>query len=399
MKERYDIVVVGAGVLGGATAALLADRGYSVALLGALEVTTIPPTGFDVRSYSLTPASRRILERLDVWPLIPVDRIAAYERVEVWDAWSHGRISFDCRDRDLPVMGYIVEHASLHAAVSTAIAQFDKLDHWCEDVSDISLDADGVTLRLPSGQGLRARLIVACDGADSLTRATLGIEVDAHAYSQSALVCNVIADVAHGSVARQRFLAHGPLAVLPLPLPDACAIVWTTSIEHARQLEAMAEDEFEHTLGRACDASLGAMQLSSARRSFALKRQHAQRYCASRGVLVGDAAHVVHPLAGLGLNLGLLDAAALHDVLRDPKVLDRPYAHLRHYARWRRSEALLLLQATDKINRLFSNKNLILRLLRGGGLRLTDRLAPLKHRFIDYATGNVGDLPRLARPG
>jgi 2-octaprenylphenol hydroxylase len=225
-----------------------------------------------------------------------------------------------------------------------------------------------------------------------------GLEVRGHDYEQRAVVCNLRCQLPHGETAWQRFLPQGPIALLPLA-DGRVSIVWSTTPERAAQLLEMDDESFRAAVAEASDGCLGEMLDAGPRAAFPLRMRHAPVYTRARYALVGDAAHTVHPLAGQGVNLGFLDAAALAQVVgaglaagRDPG----DPALLRRYERWRKPENVLAMRAFDGINRLFSNDNPGLGAVRRAGLTLVDRLAPLKGVFIRRAMGLEGDLPAAA---
>jgi 2-polyprenylphenol 6-hydroxylase len=264
----------------------------------------------------------------------------------------------------------------------------------------LSLDGERAELQIEDGRRLQARLVVGADGAASPSRAMAGLEVTGHDYEQRAVVCNLRCQLSHGDTAWQRFLPDGPIALLPLA-DGRVSIVWSTTPEHAAALLGADDESFRAAVGEAADGCLGEVLEAGPRAAFPLRMRHAPVYTRARYALVGDAAHTVHPLAGQGVNLGFLDAAALAETIvaglaagRDPG----DPALLRRYERWRKPENLLAMHAFDGINRLFSNEHPALGALRRTGFTVVDRLPPLKSLFIRRAMGLEGDLPGVARP-
>jgi 2-octaprenylphenol hydroxylase len=267
-------------------------------------------------------------------------------------------------------------------------------------VSEIALEQDAATLRLRDGRRVSTRLLVGADGRDSLVRDRVGIASRGWAYDQQALVANVEVERWHQETAWQRFLPTGPLAFLPLR-DGRCAVVWSVAEPRAEELLGLDEDEFRSALEDAFDRRLGAIGAIGPRAAFPLRFQHAEQYVRPRLALIGDAAHAVHPLAGQGVNLGLMDAAELAEALDEARARGRDIGGawtLRRYERARRGENALMLTAMDGFKRLFSNRILPVAVARSLGLAAVDRITPLKHVFMRHALGLSGGLPPLARP-
>ena len=394
-----DWLVVGNGVVGATTACLLADAGFSVAVLDSVGRAPAGPEGWDLRTYSLTPASRRILSATGVWPLLDEQRIAPYARMAVWEAAHGAQIDFDAGHLAQPALGYILEQSCLWRALQAGLSARPRVARYTGTLACLEQTAESATLTLANGQRLQARALVACDGPDSPLRQLAGMGCDVQAYPQQAVIANVETGAPHDFIARQCFLAEGPLAFLPLPDPRRCSIVWSMSPAAAEATLAQDDAAFSAALGRAFDHRLGPVLSTSARLAFPLRRQHALTYSEGRVVLVGDAAHVVHPLAGQGLNLGLLDAAVLAEraAAAGPLGLEAPAPLFRRYERQRRGEVLAMLAATDGLNRLFLYHAPWAGWLRSAGLALTQRLAPMKQLLMAHAMGDLGDLPQVAR--
>ncbi|MEX2480030.1 MAG: FAD-dependent monooxygenase [Gammaproteobacteria bacterium] len=398
MSPPFDIAVVGAGVTGLTAAALAAHEGARVVVVAA-ECDFSPPhaTVMDLRTYALTPAAARVLDYVGAWELLDHKRIGKFDSMSVWDAGSRGRIEFTPPPLHVGPLGWIVEQRNLIAALGRVLTE-QGVPVRRQALAACS-GANPALLTLADGQHVAARLVIGADGMNSMLRRCAGIEWREESYEQRAIVANVTTTLPHRRIARQRFLPSGPLAFLPLAAPHESSIVWSCTTARAAALEREDDSGFARELAHAIEHDLGDIVAVSARAGYPLGRARAGRLVSGSLVLVGDAAHRLHPLAGQGLNLGLLDVAALFECLGPAAGAagwPRPAA-LRRYERWRQSEAQMLLVATDALHRLFQREEFALRWLRGAGFGLTDACRPLKHWFADRAMGNSGDVPRIAR--
>lgn len=396
-----DVAIVGGGVVGATLGAALGAAGMQVALIEARAPTSGAPAAGDSRVSALTPASRAILEGLGIWKHLAPEGVCAFTDMRVWEEPGKGDIHFDAADVGAPALGYIVENRALSGAIEARLSALGSLG-WCRParLERVHVGAEGVKLGVDRG-GVRARLAVGADGSRSRTRELAGIGHRSGDFGQRAVVATLRAEGGHEDTAWQRFLPRGPLALLPLH-GGRVSIVWSTEPRHALRLCAMSGSAFESELEAAVGGRLGRLRLASGRDSFALRHLRAERYVAERVALVGDAAHTIHPLAGQGVNLGLLDAAALAEVLVRTEAAERDmgrHANLRAYERGRKGHNLLVHRTMIAFHRLFGAPSAALADLRGHGLRLADRSPPLKRFCMRFAAGALGDLPALARTG
>ena len=392
-----DIGVVGSGLAGGVLTLLLRRAGYQVTLVDNREPLRSVDARPDPRALAVTPASRCILEQARVWPQLPPDRIGHLHGMQVWDAAGRGAIRFAAGDIDEPALGYIIEAGVMQYAIDAALAGDDGLV-WQRPATpvDLQFESDRVRLELDNGRQLAARLLVAADGQQSSTRGLAGIHYPAVPYPQKAVAAVVETAWPHEMIARQRFLATGPLAFLPMAGSHQCGIVWSTTPDHAETLLAMADDAFADAAATAFGHELGRINSVGRRGAFPLLRAQAARYVRERFALVGDAAHSLHPLAGQGANMGWLDVACLLEVLNGAADPGR-WRALRRYERWRRSDNYIMQLALDGLHHLFLRGEWPIRRLRNMGLAMTDRSGPVKNYLMRYAMGRAGDLPALAR--
>ncbi|HFJ9748501.1 TPA: FAD-dependent oxidoreductase, partial [Stenotrophomonas maltophilia] len=313
-RMRLDVAIVGGGVVGAACALALADAGLSVALVEGREPAPWQAAQPDLRVFAFAADNVQLLSRLGVWPAIVQARAWPYRRMQVWDAAGGEDLLFDADRFGRRELGYIVENGLLQDRLWAALPAAGVQLHCPARVEALEQDDDGVRLRLDDGRRLEAALAVAADGAESTLRQLAGIEVEKHDYHQRGVVAYVDSDLPNQATAWQRFLPSGPLALLPVA-ERRSSIVWTLPEDEAARVLALDEDSFNRELTRAFAARLGELRLASPRAAFPLRRQLARHYVAGRVLALGDAAHVVHPLAGQGVNLGLRDVAALQQWL------------------------------------------------------------------------------------
>lgn len=401
-ETDYDIIIAGGGMVGSALACALGQGDLRIALLEGLPLERVRPgVNLDSRVSAIGRASQRIFAAVGAWDGIAAWRVSPFRDMRVWDATGFGGIHFDSADLGEPLLGWIIENRVIQYALLERARQLPTVELLCPAALETAepLPGNGWRVRLNDGREFTTRLLVGADGAQSRVRQLADIQTGGWSYDQHAVVANVRTAEPHQETAWQRFLPTGPLAFLPLS-DGRCSIVWSTTPEQADALLALDERDFGAALAVAFDARLGAIVEVGPRAAFPLRLQHAHAYVKPGVALIGDAAHVVHPLAGQGVNLGLLDAATLAEIVLDALAAGQDFASLktlRRYERWRKGDNLLMLGVMDGFKRLFGTSLPPVRLLRNVGLNLTDAVGPLKNLIARRAMGLEGDLPKLAQ--
>ena len=396
-----DVIVVGGGITGSSFACLLGLAGMKVILLesGVRQINSLKQS--DARIFSMTLASRKILTKAGVWSRIAEDDIGQFNQMHVWDENGVGEIHFDSATISYSEMGYIIPYQVIADALQDTLLTMDSIRCiWSVVPSSLQRDNNGIKIKIEDGSSYTAKLLVAADGANSKIRQLAGINRLRHDYKQSALACVVSTELPHKRVARQRFLKHGPLAFLPMAENHKSAIVWSTSPEHCKHLSRLDTDCFHAELSEAFAHELGNVVKSSQRFAFPLARARTDSYTQPYLALIGDSAHTIHPLAGQGANLGLLDAAALAQVVIKTHQRGRHagrHAVLRRYERWRKGKNDSMMYLMDGFKYLFENQTQPLPLLRNIGLDLVNDIDIMKNTIMKHAMGLEGGLPDYAR--
>jgi 2-octaprenyl-3-methyl-6-methoxy-1,4-benzoquinol hydroxylase/2-octaprenylphenol hydroxylase len=411
----FDVLIVGGGVAGLACAGLLGKipgNRRKALRIGILEAHAPRPLAAgaetDLRVFAISPAGRGILEASGVWQTLPSGRVAPYDRMRVWQTdstpFGAGSIGFDAADSGVAALGYIVEHDWLRLGLWQSLADSTggSVTLLTDDPPvELQTDSHAITVRLAGGSLLGTRLLVGADGADSWVREQLGLRSSGHDYGQLALVTHVSSERPHGHTAWQCFTPSGPVALLPLA-DGRSSVVWSCFEAEARELQALPDDEFGLRLTRATARVLGNLQVTTRRLAFPLAARHTHRYTGLRFALLGDAAHQIHPLAGQGINLGLLDAAALAETLAS-HLLGTRFADpgdalvLRRYERRRKGANLLAMTAMEGLHRLFTSDSSALLRLGTAGLGIVDRLPLVKGLLAEHAAGSPARREQHAR--
>jgi ubiquinone biosynthesis UbiH/UbiF/VisC/COQ6 family hydroxylase len=382
----FDIVIVGAGLVGASFATALRGAGLKLALVEA-QAPAAAGDDWDSRVYAISPGSAAFLEAMGVWKRMDRARICAVQEMQVYGDGAGAQLQFSAYESGVPELAWTVESGRLQSVLWQGLEHQHNLELICPDQCEVlQLSADAAELRLARGRTLRAKLVVAADGKHSWARQAAGIEVREKPYAQMGVVANFACENDHHDTAYQWFREDGVLAYLPLP-GRRMSIVWSTSDRHAAELLDLPAPALCARVAEAGKEVLGKLELLSPAAQFPLARQHAARLVASRIALIGDAAHVLHPLAGQGVNLGFGDAAALAGALlqREPFRDPGEIRLLRRYERARAEDILALAWVTDGLQKLFAAPGGAAAKLRNAGLNLTNTLPVLKNLLIRRA--------------
>jgi len=386
-SDDYDVIVVGGGLAGSALALALGQGGLHVALVERASATPLPQDeSWDARIYAITPGNVAFLRRLGVWDGMDASRIAPIHSMSVWGDDGQARLSFDPYDIGVPELGFIVESRLMQDSLRRALQTEANVEIVCPaQCASLSLSELDVRLSLEDGRELKAALAVGADGSGSWVRRQAGIDVNTMPYGQLGVVANFETEKPHGNIARQWFLQDGILAWLPLP-GKRISIVWSAYEDGAQALLKLEAAAFCETVAAAGQYELGALKLITPAAAFPLRLQRNEAMIATRLALVGDAAHLVHPLSGQGANLGFRDVQGLAAVLLEQGRRDVGDALLlRRYERSRKADILAMQAVTTGLQRLFNNDNPPLAWLRNTGLRLVNGIAPLKRQLMTHA--------------
>jgi ubiquinone biosynthesis UbiH/UbiF/VisC/COQ6 family hydroxylase len=386
-----DVAVVGGALVGSALALALARAGLSTAIVEG-RIAPLPARGgegesWDARVYAISPGSRNFLEGLGVWQALPAERVQPIHAMQVWGDDGQNCIAFDALECGLAELGYIVESRELQHVLWRAIEQQPEIDRLCPaHCAALHFTDSGATLATAEGAQIAAALIIGADGAQSWVRSQAGLASEPRPYAHTAVVANFATERPHGNIARQWFRTDGVLAWLPLP-GQQISMVWSAETALAQALLRLAPEELCRRVAEAGGSLLGGLTLITPAQGFPLRRLTVPQAVKSGVALVGDAAHVVHPLAGQGVNLGFRDARVLAEVLagRAPSQPLYDGALLRRYERARREDWMVTERVTEGLYELFRPERVFLKGIRNFGLGLSDKAGWLKRRLISHA--------------
>ncbi len=387
--KTFDLVIVGGGMVGLALAASLRKAPLRIAVIESFPPQTSTEQ-ITNRVSALNLASQNLLTELGVWSNLTAIRATAYNDMEVWEKDSFAKIEFSGKNLGLTHLGHIVENHLIQHTLWQKVLSQKNAEILTALPQTIAVTDSNAIMTLNNGHMLSAKLIVGADGANSWVRKQADIPLVFRDYGHHALVCNVKTEEPHQNTARQIFARESILAFLPLHNANLCSIVWSQPPKQAEYLTQCTEEEFNKALTVAFDGKLGLCQVKSARHSIPLTARYARDFAKKRIALVGDAAHTIHPLAGLGVNLGFQDVISLTQEIEKNLSMNMDigeYRYLRHYERWRKTEAVKMLVAMQGLKDLFNGSNPIKKLVRGIGLSATNQLTPLKEQLIKQALG------------
>ena len=388
---QADIAIVGAGMVGLALARALKDAPVSVVVIDTSPIHKALSDEPELRVSAINAANQQALSELAVWQTLPENRLSPYTHMQVWDHDSFGRIAFNCDDLGAPSLGHIVENQALVNALSEVVKTQQNVTLLPSVRIDKVLSGKSETmLMLNNDDVVSCRLVVGADGANSAIRQHGNFPLTFKDYGHTAIVATVRTELPHGKVARQVFTPSGPLALLPLRDPNLCSIVWSQTSETAQSLLAQDNAEFAKGLQIAMNGEVGHITVESARMHFPLTMRYARQWLSDGLVIIGDAAHTIHPLAGQGANLGLQDAFALADSIQQLVCDEKPFylaRHLRPFERARKAEAVKMIAAMEGFKQLFGGDNPLKKLIRGVGMRTADAIPGIKQKFITQAMG------------
>jgi 2-octaprenyl-3-methyl-6-methoxy-1,4-benzoquinol hydroxylase len=399
MSDQFDVLIVGGGMVGAAVACALGDSDLKVALVEqVMPETFATEQPHDLRVSALSIASQQILATVGAWDAIVKMRSCPFKRMRVWETAGDTEFNSDAIDYD--ALGYIVENRVTQLALLERAQQFANVEFLCpETIKQIRYSEGKGSVELTCGRTITAKVMVAADGGQSRLRQTVGLGVTSWDYQQHAMVIYVETGYEQQDITWQRFVPTGPQAFLPLT-GNYGSIVWYNTPDEVRRLKALPEVDLLAELMETFPKCLGKINAVLGVASFPLKRQHAQEYVKQGVALVGDAAHMINPLAGQGVNIGLLDAAMLAEVLVEADAKGKNIADLsvlKRYERLRRNENLKMMTVMDVFYRVFSNKVTPIKFLRNLSLGLAERITPLKNKVMRGAMGLEGRLPKLAK--
>ncbi len=388
--QHVDIAIIGGGIVGLTLAAALKDAPCSIAVINKHPLVVPLLDTPSPRVSAINQANIEALDSLGVWQFVQQDRVNPYKAMHVWDKDSFGDIHFNCDDMGNDSLGVIAENAALVNGLAESVMQQANVTVVTQSIERMLVGPSQSMLMLDNNDAISCRLLVGADGANSSVRKQANFPITFRDYEHTAIVANIQTEHPHNNVARQAFTPTGPLALLPMANPHVCSIVWSQTPDAASKLQQCSDDDFCHALTVASDAALGNVSLQTSRHTFPLTMRYARSWAKDGVVLVGDAAHTIHPLVGQGANLGMQDALALADTLS--ALLNRQkdiaqHRYLRPYERARKTEAVKMIAAMDGFKFLFDGNDPVKKLIRGVGLAATDKLTTVKQAFVAHAMG------------
>ena len=397
----YDIIIVGGGTVGLTQALALKNSGLSVAVVESHVSESMPTGAPQLRVSALTLASENILQNLGAWQHLDLNRLCSYENMQVWDKDSFGKIAFSADQVQKKQLGHIVENQAIRHSLWVQAQSSGYIEFLApKKIKQLVFGQQECFITLDDNSQLTARLVIGADGANSIVKKQANLAQTFWDYDQHAIVATVKTVLPHNHTARQIFTPTGPLAFLPLWDAHHCSIVWSQDEPIAAELLKLSNQAFNTSVTAAFDCTLGLCELVSDRQSYPLKMRYTRQWVANRVAIIGDAAHTIHPLAGQGANLGILDAAALAEQIIRLVEQDKDFGlakNLRSFELWRKTEAVKMVSAMEGFKRLFAGDQPIKKFIRDAGLSLANHSSLTKQKIIQHAMGLEGELPELAK--
>lgn len=397
----YDLLIVGGGMVGASLACALGDQPLRIAVVEAVASDAPIQPSYDDRAIALAAGTRRIFEGMGLWADL-CDGVTPIHRIHVSDRGRFGFARLDCREQGVEALGYVAPAHVLGAGIGARLRELPAVDLICPArVESVQPGPERATVRLSTADGtrdVRARLVVAADGARSAVREQLAISSTCWEYGQTAIVTNITAQLDHDHVAFERFTDTGPLAMLPMD-GRRCAVVWTVPDAAVDETMRLDDDSFLARLQERFGQRLGRLEQVGRRYSYPLRLIRAREPVRERLALIGNAAHTLHPIAGQGFNLGLRDVAVLAQVLSDALRAGEDIGGsdvLRRYGNWRKADYMRVITFTDGLARIFANPLGPVGLVRDAAMVLLDMAPPAKRALAKLTMGRAGRLPRLA---
>ncbi len=404
MTQTSDVVVVGGGMVGALTALAFARCELQVALIEKQDSVRFNPAEHDIRVSAISTATQQMFEAVGAWDNMQNVRVCPYRRMHVWDAASNAKTSFDSANAGHQQLGFIVENGLIQHSLWQQLKTLDNVQiHTSTELTSLEFFSDKAVVVLSNGSQLNTGLVVAADGSRSVARQLAGINTDGESYDQQALVATVTTELPQQDITWQRFTETGPQAFLPLT-GNRASMVWYHDPWRIAELKALQEGEFISAMHEEFPERLGRIESVQQTGSFPLSWSHAQQYVKPRFALVGDAAHSVHPLAGQGVNLGMLDAAVLVECVMQQFAKEGDTGSLRalrRYERWRKPSNELMIRMLDGIQQAFQPQGSavskgLLQASRSAALFIADRVGPVNKTCMRAAMGLAGELPQMA---
>ncbi len=400
MNDTFDIAIVGGGMVGASLAVALQGLDLRVALIEAVPHDSASQPSFDERTTALSNGSRRILETLGVWPAVAATA-SPIAKIHVSDRGHFGFARIDAAEQGLQALGYLVANRALGAALWSQLRRREDVRVYCPaQVARVVAGGHSVELHLTGAGGLgsavTAQLVVAADGVESATRSAFGVAAEVRDYEQTAVITTVLPRKFHEHVAYERFTDSGPLALLPLA-DGRCTLVLTLSRALVESAMSWSDEQFLAEVQRRFGFRLGRFLKVGRRVPYPLSLTRAQRTSAGRCIILGNAAQGLHPVAGMGFNLGLRDVASLAELIAEHRGDFGDPALMRAYDAWRAADRRGIIGFTDGLVRLFANRLGAVQRLRNVGLLAFDLLPPAKAALSSLSTGAAGRIPKLAR--